>query len=170
VLQKKASASVLSTPGSALPELSRICLHFPKKSKLAANQSTPSGGMALAHSTLSPQRKGDSPKKRAQLSQAPTSTPPYKYQATPASSTSGSWSGLDNESEDDFSAEESEEEDSIELRALLHPPDHAVQWLAAPPVFWKTRVFVEEYCCSVRLLCRIMEKKDKNHVCPSISP
>jgi hypothetical protein len=89
-LQKKASASVLSTPGSALPELSGIWLHFPKKSKLAADQSTPSGGTTLAHLMLSPQRKGDSPKKRAQLTQAPTSTPHHEYQATSASSTNGS--------------------------------------------------------------------------------
>jgi hypothetical protein len=103
-LQKKAFASILSTPGSDLPELSGIHLHFPKKSILAANPLTPSSGTALAHSTLSPQRKGDSPKKRAQLNQAPTSTPPHEYQATPASYTSGSWSGSDDESEEDFSA------------------------------------------------------------------
>ncbi len=157
-LQKKASASVLSTPGSTFPELSGICLHFPKKSKLMVNQSTPSGSMALAHSILSPQRKGDSPKKRPQLNQAPTSTPPCEYQATPPSSTSRSWSGLDDESEEDFSTEESEEEDSIELRALLHPPDHAVRWSAAPLVFRKARVFMEEYCCSVWLLCWRTEK------------
>ncbi len=125
-LQKKASASVLSTPGSALPELSGICLHFPKKSKLAANQLTPFGSTALAHLTLSPQRKGDSPKKRAQLNQAPTSTPPHEHQATPASSTSGSWSSLDDESEEDLSAEESEEEDSIDQMVLNWAQGHLV--------------------------------------------
>jgi hypothetical protein len=112
--QMKASASVLSTPRSALPELSGIRPHFPKKSKLTADQSTPSGYTASAHSTLSPQRKGDSPKKRAQLNQAPTFTPPHEYQATPTSSTSESWSSSDDESEEDFSTEESEEEDSID--------------------------------------------------------
>jgi hypothetical protein len=77
-LQKKAAASVPSTPGSALSEFSGICLHFPKKSKLmvTVDHSTPSGATASLLVALSPQHKGDSLKKRAQLNQAPAFSPP----------------------------------------------------------------------------------------------
>ncbi len=132
-LHKKASPLTLSTPGSALSESSGICSFFPKKSKLTADHSTPSGGSTLLPSTQSPQRKSDSPKKRALLNQAPTSTPPCSVLpcdslATLSSSTSGSWTGSEDESEDDSSPEGSDEEDFIDrmvsnwARGHLLPP------------------------------------------------
>ncbi len=69
-LQKKAAASVPFTPGPALSKFSGICLHFPTKSKLTVDHSTPFGATATLLVALSPQRKGSSPKKRAQLNQA----------------------------------------------------------------------------------------------------
>jgi hypothetical protein len=73
--QQKTAASVPSTPGSALSKFSGICSHFPKKSKLTADHSTPSAATATLPAALSPQHKGDSPKKRAQLNQAPAFSP-----------------------------------------------------------------------------------------------
>ncbi len=84
------------------------------KSKLMVDHSTPSGATATLPTALSPHRKGNSPKKRAQLNQAPAFSPPRETLATPDSSTSGSWTGTNNESEEDPDNDESEEEDSID--------------------------------------------------------
>jgi hypothetical protein len=75
---------------------------------------TPSGATASLFVVLSPQRKGDSLKKRAQLNQAPAFSPPHETLTTPDSSTSGSWMGTDNKLEEDPDGNESEEEDSID--------------------------------------------------------
>jgi hypothetical protein len=75
-LQKKAPPPALSTPGLSLSESSGIHSFFPKKSKLTADCSTSSGATTPALLMLSPQRKGYSPKKRAQINQVPTLTPP----------------------------------------------------------------------------------------------
>jgi hypothetical protein len=75
-LQKKTAASVPSTPGSAITEFSEIFLHVPTKSKLTVDHLTPSGTAATLPATLSPQRKSNSPKKRAQLNQVPAFSPP----------------------------------------------------------------------------------------------
>jgi hypothetical protein len=110
-LQKIAAASVPSTPGSALSKFSGICLHFPKKSRLTLDHLAPSDATASLILALSPQHKGNSPKKRAQLNQAlafPRETLPI-----PNFSPSGSWKGTDDKLEEDPDSNESEEKDSI---------------------------------------------------------
>jgi hypothetical protein len=74
---------------------------------------TPSGATASLLTALSPQRKGDSPKKRAQLNQAPAFFPPCETLATPNSSTSGFWTGTNDKLEEDPDGDENEEKDSI---------------------------------------------------------
>jgi hypothetical protein len=131
----KASPSAASAPGSALSESPGICSFFPKKSKLAIVQSTPTGKVAPVYAMLSPQRKRDSPKKRAQLNQAPATTPPWGYvaslpppdnQGNLSSSGSDSWCSSDSNTEEDPDLDGSKEDNSMDWMvstgALVHPP------------------------------------------------
>jgi hypothetical protein len=78
------------------------------------DHSTPSGASASLLPVLSPRRKGNSPKKRAQLNQAPAFSHPRETLTTHNSSTSGSWTGTNDKSEEDPDGNESEEEDSVD--------------------------------------------------------